>query len=134
MIEAAGGVIWRATRKGRIKVLVVHRPAYDDWSLPKGKLQEGERPMEAALREVQEETGLRCTPGPELPSARYVDLRGRPKRVRYWAMTAVAGRFSPNDEVDAVRWVLFDEIASVLSYPHDVSVVDALTRLPLLAS
>lgn len=134
VIEAAGGVVWRTTAKGRVKILVVHRPAYDDWSLPKGKLEPGERPLDAALREVREETGLRCRPGPALPEARYIDLRGRPKRVRYWAMTATGGRFASNDEVDAVRWIRVEDAAHVLSYRHDRAVVAGLLRLDVLAS
>jgi 8-oxo-dGTP diphosphatase len=126
VIEAAGGVVWR--RDGGIEVLVVHRPRYDDWSLPKGKLEKGEGALEGALREVAEETGLRCRPGVELAEVRYRDRKGRPKRVRYWAMTPEDGRFSPNHEVDEVRWVAIDEVGAAISYAHDVPVVEALGR------
>ena len=126
MIEAAGGVVWKATSKGVVKVLLVHRPRYDDWSFPKGKLDPGESHRQAALREVEEETGLRCRTGAELPEARYADRKGRPKRVRYWSMETVDGEFVPNDEVDEVRWLALDEAADLLSYPHDGSVLAAL--------
>jgi 8-oxo-dGTP pyrophosphatase MutT (NUDIX family) len=129
MIEAAGGVVWRRTPKGVIKVLLVHRPRYDDWSLPKGKLEPGEGAKAAAVREVQEETGLRCRADTELPETRYLDRKDRPKRVRYWVMEPTAGDFAPNDEVDEVRWVPVGEAAAHLTYAHDASVVDAFRQL-----
>jgi 8-oxo-dGTP diphosphatase len=118
IVKAAGGVV---VRDGR--VAVVHRPKYDDWSLPKGKLDPGERFEEAALREVEEEIGLRCRLGEELPMVSYHDAKGRPKVVRYWRMEPLEGDFTPNDEVDEVRWVPPDEAAAVLSYPRDREVV-----------
>jgi 8-oxo-dGTP diphosphatase len=126
MIEAAGGVVGRNSAKGVLKVLLIHRPAHDDWSLPKGKLEPGERPLAAALREVEEETGLRCTVCRRLPETRYRDRKGRPKRVRYWAMRPTRGEFSPNDEVDAVRWVSFEDATGLLTYDHDVRLLTAL--------
>jgi 8-oxo-dGTP pyrophosphatase MutT (NUDIX family) len=129
MIEAAGGAVWRRTGKGTIKVLLVHRPRYDDWSLPKGKLDPGETARDAARREVEEETGLRCDVGPELATIRYDDLKGRAKRVRYWVMQPVAGAFAPNDEVDEVCWCNLDAAAERLSYDHDRTVLDALRQL-----
>ena len=117
-VRAAGGVI---VRDGR--VLLVHRPKYDDWSLPKGKLDDGEGWEDAALREVQEETGLSCELGDELPSVRYRDDKQRPKRVRYWRMTNCRGDFTPNREVDDVRWVDRDEALELLSYSHDRDLV-----------
>jgi 8-oxo-dGTP diphosphatase len=129
VILAAGGVVWRQTGRGRIKVVVVHRPRYDDWSLPKGKLKRGETSLEAALREVREETGLRCEVGPELPVALYEDRKARPKLVRYWAMRSIGGRFRPSDEVDRVRWVRLERVAATLSHPHDRVVVAGLSEL-----
>ena len=129
MIEAAGGAVWRRTAKGAIKVLLVHRPRYDDWSFPKGKLDAGETARAAALREVEEETGLRCELGPELATTRYADNKGRDKRVRYWVLQPVAGEFEPNDEVDEVRWCPLDLARELLSYDHDRAVVDALRDL-----
>jgi 8-oxo-dGTP pyrophosphatase MutT (NUDIX family) len=129
VIEAAGGAVWRRTSKGALKVLLVHRPDYDDWTLPKGKLEVGETAKAAALREVEEETGLRCHLEVELPSVRYADRKGRPKRVRYWAMQPLDGTFEPNREVDEVRWVHVAEAIVLLSYEHDEAVVEALRDL-----
>ena len=114
-VEAAGGVV---RRDGRIAV--VHRPRYDDWSLPKGKLDPGESWEQAALREVREETGLECELGKELSSTSYHDRKGRSKLVRYWLMEPVGGEFTPNDEVDELRWLTPAEAARVLTYPRDV--------------
>ena len=120
-IDAAGGVVERGGR-----ILLVHRPRYDDWTLPKGKLDPGESFEDAALREVEEETGLRCTLGRELPSARY-EVNGRPKLVRYWLMAAEAERdFVPNDETDDLRWVTPDEARALLTYDRDRDVLAAL--------
>jgi 8-oxo-dGTP diphosphatase len=129
VIEAAGGVVWRRSGRGGIRVLIVHRPRYDDWSLPKGKLEPGESHRRAAQREVREETGLRCQVGPELLEVRYRDRKGRDKRVRYWAMEPVHGAFEPNDEVDEVRWVGADSAATALSYPWDARVVADLCEV-----
>ena len=129
VVQAAGGVVWRRTEAGTVEVLLVHRPRYDDWTVPKGKLEPGESHADGALREVEEETGLRCTLGPELTSTSYVDRRGRPKAVRYWAMTPAAGTFVPTDEVDEIRWVGIDQARSLLSYPRDLAVLDAIGRV-----
>ena len=111
-------------REGR--VLLVHRPRYDDWAFPKGKLDPGESFEDAALREVEEEAGVRCTLGRELPSAKY-EVRGRPKLVRYWLMTPEAETaFEPNDETDEVRWLTPDEARALLSYDHDRELLAAL--------
>ncbi len=131
MIEAAGGVVWRRGSEGSLEVLLVHRPRYDDWSLPKGKLDPGEGHRHAARREVEEETGLHCKLGEELTEVRYQDRYGRPKRVRYWSMERVSGTFEPNDEVDGVRWADLDDAADALTYAHDVLVLDALRQLQL---
>lgn len=129
MIEAAGGVVWRRGTKGSLQVLLVHRPRYDDWSLPKGKLDPGESHRQAALREVEEETGLRCAAHDELPEVRYHDRKGRPKRVRYWSMEPLDGSFAPNDEVDEVRWLPVNEAGQALTYSHDRSVLIGLRRV-----
>ena len=129
VIEAAGGVVWRRGDDGRVEVLIVHRPKYDDWTLPKGKLDPGEGHEQAALREVEEETGLRPALGPELRSTEYEDRFGRPKRVRYWAMEAVEGEFEPNREVDEVRWLGVEQARDVLSYDRDREVLDAFSQL-----
>ncbi len=131
MIEAAGGIVWRRGAGGGLEVLLVHRDRYDDWTFPKGKLESGETHRQAALREVEEETGLRCTLGDELPEVRYQDGKGRSKRVRYWTMEAAGGSFAPNDEVDVIRWLSLDDAAPTLTYGHDLSVLAALRDLPL---
>src|SRR4030095_10905698 len=96
-----------------------HRPRYDDWSFPKGKLDDGEDDATAALREVEEETGLRCHLGPIVGTVTYRDRRGRPKVVRYFQMDADGGAFAPNLEVDELRWVPVEDAARLLSYAHD---------------
>ena len=124
-VKASGGVVWRRAGDGTVELVVVHRPRYDDWSLPKGKLDPGESWEDAALREVEEEVGLRCRLGDELPPVAYRDNKGRAKAVRYWLMEPVDGGapFTPNDEVDHMRWVDLEEAASLLSYPHDAELV-----------
>jgi len=129
VVEAAGGVVWRRADDGRVEVLVVHRPKYDDWTLPKGKLDDDEEHEEAARREVEEETGVRGVLGAELPSTEYADRFGRRKRVRYWAMEAVGGDFEPNREVDEVRWLGVEQARDLLSYDRDREVLDAFSRL-----
>jgi 8-oxo-dGTP diphosphatase len=117
---AAGGVV---VRDGR--VCVVHRPRYDDWTLPKGKLDPGESFEDAALREVVEETGLRCRLVRELPAVRY-EVRGRPKLVRYWLMEVESDPgFMANDEVDELRWLEPARALELLSYERDREVLAA---------
>jgi 8-oxo-dGTP pyrophosphatase MutT (NUDIX family) len=123
--------VWRRDGQGPARILVVHRPRYDDWSLPKGKCNPGESDADCALREVWEETGLTCRLGPELPSTRYRDSKGRDKRVRYWAMEPVSdGGFTPNAEIDDIRWLPIPEAVALLSYPHDRPVVEAFEPPP----
>ena len=106
------------------KVCLVHRPKYGDWSLPKGKLEEGESFEDAALREVEEETGLRCRLGEELRAVRYTDSKGRPKVVRYWTMEVEEDPgFESNPEVDELRWVVPSAAAELLTYEHDRELV-----------
>jgi 8-oxo-dGTP diphosphatase len=117
-VEAAGGLVWRR-RDGVLETVLVHRPRYDDWSLPKGKLDAGESFEDAALREVEEETGLRCELGDFLGETTYRDNKDREKLVRFWTMEAGEGDFSPDDEVDELRWVPLAEAAALLSYDFD---------------
>jgi 8-oxo-dGTP diphosphatase len=99
---------------------VIHRPRYDDWTLPKGKLDPGETFEQAALREVAEEIGVHGALGAELTPSEYTDHKGRSKLVRYWLMDIdVVPPFAPNDEVDDVRWLPVDEARSLLTYPRD---------------
>ncbi len=117
-VRAGGGVVVRAGAAG-VEVAVVHRPRYDDWSLPKGKLEPGESFEDGAVREVWEETGLRCELGDELSPVSYHDRKGRLKLVRYWVMTPSEGAFAPNDEVDVLEWLPPAAAAERLDYEHD---------------
>ena len=119
MVLAAGGIVSRSRDDGAIEIVLVHRPAYDDWAFPKGKLHEGESEAEAALREVEEETSLRCRLVHEVGVSSYRDARGRAKTVRYWAMTPVGGVLGPANEVDEARWVALADAAEVLTYERD---------------
>jgi 8-oxo-dGTP diphosphatase len=121
-ILAAGGIVLRDG-----SIAVVHRPKYDDWSLPKGKLDEGEDFERAALREVWEETGLRCRLGRELGDAAYKDNKDRDKLVRYFEMHPEDGEFAPNDEVDELRWVPVGDAPGLLSYEFDRELVAKLS-------
>jgi 8-oxo-(d)GTP phosphatase len=127
-VRAAGGVILRRSRTGEQEVLITHRPKYDDWSFPKGKADPGESDEDCALREVEEETGIRCLLGPELATASYIDRKGRNKTVRYWAMEPEAGEFVANDEVDRAEWVNLRSALERLSYDHDVAKVEELLQ------
>jgi 8-oxo-dGTP pyrophosphatase MutT (NUDIX family) len=118
-VAAAGGLVTRGTGDAT-EVVLVHRPKYDDWTFPKGKVETGETDEAAAAREVREETGFDCTLGEELATVRYVDGRGRPKRVRYWMMTVVGGDADvPNDEVDDLCWLSLRDASTLLTYEHD---------------
>jgi 8-oxo-dGTP diphosphatase len=119
MIRAAGGVI---VRDG--SVLLVHRPHRGDWSFPKGKLDAGETWEAAALREVEEETGLRCTLGQEVGRTHY-SVEDEPKEVRYFRMTA-DGEARAQNEIDAVRWVPLEEAGALLTHKHDRQLLDAV--------
>jgi 8-oxo-dGTP diphosphatase len=126
-VRAAGGLVFRGDGDA-LEVLLVHRPRYDDWSLPKGKLNDGEDDEAAALREVEEETGLRCELGPELPSSAYRDQKGRPKVVRYWAMRPRGGVFRPHEEVDDVRWLRLPAAEKALSHHRDREILRAFAQ------
>ena len=118
-VLAAGTVLWRPG-----EVAVVHRPRYDDWSLPKGKLDRGETLAACALRETREETGVHARLGPRIGDVRYAVAEGR-KLVRYWAAEALdTPPFVPNDEVDELRWVDLEDAVDLVSYPHDRQVLE----------
>ena len=127
-MRAAGGVPVRRRGDGEIEVLLVHRPTYSDWTFPKGKVKSGEREEVAAVREVEEETGLRCGLGRELASTQYTDPKLRTKIVRYWAMESCSGRFEAGDEVDEVVWLTPDAAAKRLTYARDREVLRSLTE------
>jgi 8-oxo-dGTP pyrophosphatase MutT (NUDIX family) len=119
IVRAGGGIVWRHDQGGPIEIVLIHRPAYDDWSFPKGKLHPGETEAQAALREVQEETGLWCRLGREVGTSSYRDPKRRPKTVRYWEMTPTAGNLGAANEVDDARWVPLGEALGLLTYDHD---------------
>jgi len=124
VVRAAGGVPVRTGPEG-VELLVVHRPQYDDWSFPKGKCDAGESDEACAVREVEEETGLRCELEGELPSTSYRDSKGRPKRVRYWRLRVTGGVLDFVHEVDEARWVSVDEARRLLTYERDIEVLVA---------
>ncbi|SNR93889.1 8-oxo-dGTP diphosphatase [Geodermatophilus saharensis] len=128
VVAAAGGVVWRPADGGGVETVVVHRPRYDDWSLPKGKLDAGENALAAAVREVCEETGLQVVAGRRSVRTHYEVAVG-PKHVDYWLMQAVdAGAFEPNDEVDELRWLSVADAAALVTHPHDRAVLTDLDR------
>jgi 8-oxo-dGTP diphosphatase len=118
VIQAAGGLVVRR-QGGELQIAVVHRPMHQDWSYPKGKLEEGETLEEAAQREVLEETGYGCRLLRFIGHTEYIDRKGRPKVVAYWVMSAEAGAFVVNDEVDELRWLNVPEADQLLSYERD---------------
>ena len=124
-VRAAGGLVQREGERG-VELVLVHRAAYGDWTFPKGKLHAGETEAEAAVREVEEETGLRCRLEDEVGVTSYRDSRGRAKTVRYWRMTPVAGELAPANEIDDARWATVAEARRALTYARDR---DLLARL-----
>ena len=126
LVRAAGGLVSRIGESG-VEVLVVHRPRYDDWSIPKGKVEPGERDEEAALREVEEETGYQCSLSDEIATVRYIDRKGRNKQVRFWKMAVIGEiEWAPNDEVDLRRWISPSVAATLLTYDTDRALLKAL--------
>ena len=128
MIRAAGGVLWRPAGSGAVEVALVHRPEYDDWSLPKGKLRRGEHPLVTACREVAEETGIRAVAGKRLDVEHYDTALG-PKAVEYWAMHGPDAPFTATAEVDRLAWLQLTDARRRLDYQRDVYAIDALEVL-----
>ena len=127
LVPAAGAVLWRPSPDGGLETAVVHRPRYDDWSLPKGKLDAGEHALMAAVRETTEETGLTAVVGRRSVQTCYPIPEGT-KRVDYWLMSPSGGSFEPNDEVDELRWLPVDDAAALVSHDQDRTVLADLVR------
>jgi 8-oxo-dGTP diphosphatase len=132
VVRAAGGIVMRAASHGGWEMVLVHRRVQQDWSLPKGKLERRESAEHCALREVREETGLRCVLDRYAGDVRYRDRRGRDKVVRYWLMQPTGGRFRACDEVDQQQWVSLAQAVRLLS-PHDRELLDSIGN-PLVAA
>jgi 8-oxo-dGTP pyrophosphatase MutT (NUDIX family) len=129
-ILAAGAVLWRyAEDSEKTEVAVVHRPRYDDWSLPKGKVDPGESEPVTAVREVEEETGYAAKLGRQLATISYPVEQGT-KKVRYWAARALGGEFTPGDEVDQLIWLPVADAIKRLQYPHDRKVLRRFAEQP----
>ncbi|TRW81416.1 NUDIX hydrolase [Mycolicibacterium sp. 018/SC-01/001] len=130
VIRAAGAVLWRPQEStGTPEIAVIHRPRYDDWSLPKGKLERGETEPVAAVREIQEETGFSAHLGRRLTSVSY-PVKDATKTVRYWAARSVGGEFAANDEVDDLTWLPVELAMKRLDYPLDRKVLRRFAKLP----
>jgi 8-oxo-dGTP diphosphatase len=123
VIRAAGGVVCRTGPSDETEIAVIHRPAYDDWTLPKGKVEPDESPEDCALREVREETGFRCELVRPLGCTAYVDRRGRDKVACYWVMEVRGGRFRPGIEVDKLVWMTVAQAVKRLTYGRDKTLI-----------
>jgi 8-oxo-dGTP diphosphatase len=124
LIQAAGAVLWRKSDKSKLEIAIIHRPRYDDWSLPKGKVETGESHISAGYREIQEETGYESTFGPEIGTVVY-KLEGAPKEVRYWAAAATVKTGTPNpQEVDEVSWLEPEKAKEKLTNKDDRAIVN----------
>ena len=128
-IRAAGGVVWRV-HSGSVEVAVVHRPKYDDWSLPKGKLEHGETELAGAVREIGEELGARVVVSRRIGTVAY-DVAEGPKTVTYWVMRHAGGEFTPNSEVDALEWLRPKQARERLTYHVDRRLVGDFAAVPL---
>ncbi|MCI0494289.1 NUDIX hydrolase [candidate division KSB1 bacterium] len=128
VIQSAGGLLWRESRKGK-ELLLIHRPKYDDWTLPKGKLEPGENWTQAAIREVLEETGCQAEIISFAGCICYT-YKGIPKIVLFWNMKVIGEcQFHPTKEVDQVQWVEIDEVQKTMSYRDEKKLVKKISKL-----
>lgn len=125
IVQAAGGLLVRRLA-GQLQIALVHRPIHQDWSYPKGKLEEGETFEAAAQREVSEETGFVCRLLRFIGHTEYIDRKGRPKVVAYWVMAVEAGSFEANEEVDQVRWLDIATAKLLLTYDRDRDLLSSM--------
>lgn len=132
-VRVAGGVVGRSHRPGQVEVAVIHRRLCGDWMLPQGRLNPGETPEQAALREVKEETGLRCQLLRPLGGTDHLDARGRRKVAWYWLMRRLNGRFEPSEEVDEIAWLPLDDAAARLASERDRAVLRRAEAYGLVA-
>jgi 8-oxo-dGTP diphosphatase len=128
-VKAAGGLVCRPGPAGLLEIAIVHRPAYKDWSFPKGKVERGESAEQAALREVAEETGYDCDLVEPFACTSYRDRRGAAKTVCYWLMRVVGGAFRGGEEVDELRWLTVGEALGLLTYLRDREMLKRLEGL-----
>jgi len=133
VIRAAGAVLWRPSRRYGVRIALVHRPRYDDWSLPKGKAEPGEVPPVTAAREVEEETGFRAAIGRSLTTVSY-KANGGPKTVQYFAARRIGGLFTPNKEVDRLEWLPAAKAAERMTYEFDQAVLRTFSLEPAALS
>jgi 8-oxo-dGTP diphosphatase len=124
VIRAAGALLWRENSELKIEIALIHRPRYDDWSLPKGKIEEGESSLRCAFREVIEETGITPQFGRELGSVEYKEPAGL-KRVKYWAAKALTDEFLPNEEVDEIAWLNPEDTLARATHESDKTIIES---------
>lgn len=132
LIRAAGGIVSRFVRGGRVEIACVYRESRGDWTFPKGKLDPGETFEQAALREVHEETGLTCRVEHYVGSTNYMHRKGRPKIVAYYLMSVDGGEFAPNEEVDELVWLPLERVRELLTWDRDRELFDLVAQLPEL--
>ncbi len=130
LIRAAGGIITRFIPGGRVEVACIYREARGDWTFPKGKLDEGETFQQGALREVLEETGMRCRVVRFVGTTNYTHRKGKPKIVAYYLMAVEDGEFFPNAEVDVLVWLALEQVRSHLTWDRDQELFDLVVQMP----
>jgi len=130
LVRAAGGVVYRQLPLTGMEIACIYRERRGDWTFPKGKLEDGETFVEAALREVREETGLECIIERFIGVTNYTHRKGQPKIVAYYLMVAKEGEFAPNDEVDELRWLPVDQVRENLTWDRDKELFDLAVELP----
>ena len=130
LIRAAGGIVTRFVAGGRVEVACIYREARGDWTFPKGKLDDGETFEQAALREVHEETGMRCHVVRFIGTTNYTHRKGKPKIVAYYLMAVERGEFAPTEEVDELVWLPLEQVRAHLTWDRDQELLDVVVTLP----